>query len=191
MFELASPFVEPIKTRTPAPDPEITACIFKNAAKITAFAEVVPVFRAGNIMSDFPRLSIQSIQGAREQPYPQNAIGLLVNRGGLAGGESLRVCGAMRIMAELFLLEIENIKSTILSAHPKQAGPITVYWNNAIIAEAIRVRVIVLEESREMLRAPVKVIQAQVRWHPESILPIIEKCAAFQSGSTRAQTGIR
>ena len=127
MLELATAFIEPIKTGAPAPHPEITACIFENAVKITAFAEAVFVFRAGNIMSDFPRLSIQSIQGAREQAYPQNTIGLLVNRGDLAGGETIAIGRAMRIVAELFLLEIENIKPTIFSAHPKQAGPIPVY----------------------------------------------------------------
>ena len=77
-------------------------------------------------MSDFPRLSIHSIQRAREQAYPQNAIGILVNRGDLAGRKTIWVPGAMRIVAELFLLEVENIQPTILSAHPKQAGPITI-----------------------------------------------------------------
>jgi hypothetical protein len=158
MFEQASSFIEPIKAGTPAPDPETTACIFENAGKITAFAEVVPGFRAGEIVSDLPRLSIQSIHGAREQAYPQNAIWLLVNRGGLAGREGIGVGRAMRIMAELFLLEIENIEATVLGAQPKQAGSITVYWDNAIIAEAIRVGVVVLKEAREMPRAPVEVI---------------------------------
>ena len=80
----------------------------------------------GNIMSDFPRFSIHSIQCAREQAYPQNAIGILVNRGNLAGRKTIWVRATMRKAPELFLLEVENIQPTILSAHPKQAGPITI-----------------------------------------------------------------
>ena len=49
----------------------------------------------------------------------------------------------MRIVTELFLLEVEDIQPTILGAHPKQAGPITVDWHDAVIAKAIRVGVIV------------------------------------------------
>ena len=48
MFELPSAFIEPIKTAAPATQPEITACIFVNAINVTAFAEGVFVFRAGN-----------------------------------------------------------------------------------------------------------------------------------------------
>ena len=85
MFELPSAFIEPIKTATPATQPEITACIFVNASNVHAFAEGILVFRPGNIVSDLPRLSIQSIQGARKEAYPQNAVGLLINRRDLAG----------------------------------------------------------------------------------------------------------
>ena len=80
MLETPGAFIEPIKTAAPAADPEITRCIFVNAINVSAFAERILVVPGGNIMGDFSRLSIQSIQGARKQAYPQNAIGILINR---------------------------------------------------------------------------------------------------------------
>ena len=70
MFELPTAFIEPIKTAIPAAQPDITACVFVNAIKVTTFAQGVVVFRAGIVMGDLSRPSIQSIQGAREKAYP-------------------------------------------------------------------------------------------------------------------------
>ena len=191
MLELATAFIEPVKSGAEAPHPEITACISENAIHFTASAERVLVLRAGNIMSDFPRFSIHSIQRAREEAYPQNAIGILVNRGNLAGRETIWVPATMRKAPELFLLEVENIQPAILSAHPKQAGPITIDWHNAVVAKAMRVGVIVLKKACKSFCAPVKVRQAQARWNPESILSIIEKSVAVQLGQRSRRAGIR
>ena len=73
-----------------------------------------------------PRLSIQSIQGAREETYPQNAVAVLMNRSDHAGRETIGVAGTMPVRTELFLPEIENIKPPIFSAHPQHAGPIPI-----------------------------------------------------------------
>ena len=44
MFMLPSPFIEPIKTATPATQPEMTACIFVNANDVHAYAEGIVFF---------------------------------------------------------------------------------------------------------------------------------------------------
>ena len=80
MLETPSAFIEPNKTAAPATDPEITRCIFVNAINVGAFTERILVARVGNVMGDLARLSIESIQSARKEAYPQNAIGLLINR---------------------------------------------------------------------------------------------------------------
>ena len=191
MRELATAFIEPVKSGAEATHPEITACISENAIHFTASAEPVLVLRAGNIMSDFPRFSIHSIQRAREEAYPQNAIGILVNRGNLAGRKTIWVRATMRKAPELFLLEVENIQPTILSAHPKQAGPITIDCHNAVVAKAMRVGFIVLKEACKSFCAPVKVRQAQARCHPESILSIIEEICCSPVGWRSRRAGIR
>ena len=80
MFETPGAFIEPVQTAAPATHPEITRCIFVNAINVRAFTERILVARVGNIMGDLSRLSIQSIQSARKEAYPQNAIGILINR---------------------------------------------------------------------------------------------------------------
>ena len=80
MLETPSAFIEPNKTAAPATHPEITRCIFVKAIYVSAFTERILVARVGNVMGDLARLSIQSVQGARKEAYPQNAIGILINR---------------------------------------------------------------------------------------------------------------
>src|SRR5215469_4223405 len=126
MFELPSVFIKAIKTATTATQPEITPCIPVNAVNDTSFAEGVFVFWARNIMSDLPRLSIKSIQGARGEPYPQNTIGIFINRGDLARGETVGVAGAMLIKSKLLLLGIEDVKPLIFGSHPQHAAPILI-----------------------------------------------------------------
>ena len=191
MFELPSAFIEPVKTATPATQPEIAACIFVNAIDVRAFLNGVPVFQAGNIMGDLSRLSIQSIQRARGEPYPQNTLGIPVDCSDPARRETIRIAGAMHITAELFLLEIENIKPSLLSSHPQHAAPVLIHRDHAVIVEAIRVALIVLKKAREMFCAPVKVIEAQTRWHPKSVSSIIEKLATHQADSTGANRVFR
>ena len=110
-----------------------------------------------------------------------------MNRGNLAGRQTIWVRATMRKAPELFLLEVENIQPTVLSAHPKQAGPITVDRHNAVVAKAMRVGSIVLKKACESFGAPVKVRQAQARCHPEPILSIIKKSVALQSRSAPAE----
>ena len=90
-------------------------------------------------MGDLARLSIQSIQGARKQAYPQNAIGILINRLDPAGRETIGIGGAMPIMDELLLPEIENVESRILGSHPQHAAPVPIDRENGVTVEAIRV----------------------------------------------------
>ena len=84
-----------------------------------------------------------------------------MNCGDLARRKTIAFRGAMRIVAELFLLEVEDIQPTVLSAHPKQAGPVTIDPHNAVIAKAIRVGFMVLKEASELSCAPVKVRETQ------------------------------
>ena len=107
VFELPSALIEPVKTATPASQPEIAACIFENAVDVTA---VVPVVRASKVMRHLSCLAVQSIQRARGEPYPENALGILVNRSDPAPRETIRIAGPMRITAELLLAEVENVK---------------------------------------------------------------------------------
>ena len=79
MFELSASFIEPAQTAIPATEPEITLRVSVNVVpKRTAFTERVLVFRAGKIMGDLPRLSIQSIQGEESETYLQNAVAVLM-----------------------------------------------------------------------------------------------------------------
>ena len=138
VFELPSAFIKPVKTATPASQPEIAARIFENAVDVTAF---VPVFRAGKVMRHLSCLPVQSIQRARGEPYPENALGILVNRSDRPPRETIRIAGPMRITAELLLAEVENVKPPILGSHPQHAASILVNRHNGIIIEAIRVAV--------------------------------------------------
>ena len=83
-------------------------------------------------MGDLARLSIQSVQGARKQAYPQNAIGILINRLDPAGREAIGVGRAMPVMDELFLPEIENVEPRILSSHPQHATPIPIDGHDGV-----------------------------------------------------------
>ena len=49
----------------------------------------------------------------------------------------------MRVTAKLFLLEIDDVDSTILSSDPKQAGTVTVDLNHGVITQARGIRFIV------------------------------------------------
>jgi len=89
VFEPAAAFIEPIQTRTQAPDPEMTTLIFENAIQLTAARETVAAVRAGNIVSDPARLPIESVEGAWKETEPQNAISVLMNRGDPAGRETI------------------------------------------------------------------------------------------------------
>jgi hypothetical protein len=61
MCELPSAFVEPIEATVPAPEPDITAYILKNAIKVTAFTEGSVATRARKVVGDKPRPSIEFI----------------------------------------------------------------------------------------------------------------------------------
>jgi hypothetical protein len=80
MLEPPRAFVEPDKTGAPATDPEIARRIFVDAIDVRAFTERLLVARGGNIVGDLSRLSIESIESARKQACPQNAMGFLINR---------------------------------------------------------------------------------------------------------------
>lgn len=85
MLETASAFIEPNKTAPPATDPEITRHIFVDIIDISTFTERILVAWLRNVMGDFLGRSIQSIQGAGEETYPQNVIGFLIDRLNPAG----------------------------------------------------------------------------------------------------------
>ena len=72
----------------------------------------------------------------------------------------------MPITDELFLPEIENIESRILSSYPQHAAPILIDRENGVTVEAIRVGLVVLKPVRETFCSPVKVIETLARWHP-------------------------
>ena len=80
MLEATGAFIEPIKAAASAADPEIARCIFVNAINVSAFTERIRVAGLRNVVGDLACLRIQSIQSAREEAYPQNAIGLLIDR---------------------------------------------------------------------------------------------------------------
>ena len=67
------------------------------------------------------------------------------------------IAGAVHVMRELFLLEVENIKSGILGSYPEHATPIPIYRENSITVEAVRVAFIVLKPIREASCLPVKI----------------------------------
>ena len=89
VLEPATALVEPVETGIPAAQPEVTAFVLENAVDFAAAAEPVAVLRPGDVMGDLPVLAIQSIEGAREEAYPQNAVGILVNRDDTAGGQTV------------------------------------------------------------------------------------------------------
>ena len=97
---------------------------------------ICPVFRS----------NLSNARG--EKPTQKIPFRICVNCGDPARGEAIRVTGAMHISAELLLLEIENINSSLLSSHPQNAAPVLIDRYNSVIAEAIRVALIVLEEAR-------------------------------------------
>ena len=74
------PFIEPNKTAATAANPEITRRIFVKSIYIRALTEGILVGRVGKVMHDLASLSIESVQGTRKEAYPQNAIGILINR---------------------------------------------------------------------------------------------------------------
>jgi hypothetical protein len=126
MFELAAAFIEPIQTGTQASNPEMTTLILENAIQLTAFRETLAAVRTGDIMCSCPRLPIQSVEGAWKEAEPQNALRVLMNRGDLAGRETIRAGRPSRIVAELPLPEIDDIEPAIGRRHPKHAGSIAV-----------------------------------------------------------------
>jgi hypothetical protein len=166
MLETPRAFIEPVKAGASAAYPEITRCIFVYAVNVRAFTEPLLVARVGNIMGDFSRFSVQSIETARKQAYPQNTIGILINRLDPAGGETIGVCGAMPIRVELLLPKIEHVESRILSSYPQHAASIPIDRENGVVVEAIRVAFVVLKPVRETFCPPVVVVETQAGWHP-------------------------
>ena len=75
MLETPRAFIKPIKTGTATPDPEIARCILINAIDVSAFTKRFLV-----VVGYVARLRIQSVQSARKQAYPKNAIGVLMYR---------------------------------------------------------------------------------------------------------------
>jgi hypothetical protein len=132
MLETPRALIEPDKTGASASDPEKTRCISVNAINVRAFTKPLLVARGGNIVGDFSRLSIQSIESARKQTYPENAIGILINRLDPARGETTGVGGAMTIRVELLLPKIENVQSRILGSDPQHAAPILIDRENGV-----------------------------------------------------------
>src|ERR1700751_2938938 len=151
MLEMPSTFIEPHKTGPSATDPEITRWIFVNATNVRAFTDPLLVAGVGHIVGDFSRFSVQSIEGARKQAYPQNPVRLLINRLDPARGKTIGVCGAMPIGVELLLPKIENVESSVLGSYPQHAAPIPIDRENGVVVEAIRVAFVVLKPLRETL----------------------------------------
>ena len=77
----------------------------------------------------------------------------------LARRKSIGIGRTLRVMTETFLPEIENVQPAIRGAHPKQAGPIAVERNHAVVAEAVRIGVVVLEVTHHAFCAPIEVIE--------------------------------
>ena len=185
MFELARAFIEPIQTAARAPQPEIALRVSGN--EIKTITSVERVFVVGNVMGDLPGLSIQSVQGAGTEARPHNAVGVLMQRNDPAGRETIGVGAIMPVTAELFLLEIEDVKPPIRSAHPQQAGPVLIKGDDSVTAEAFRVILIALKAARETFFLPIEVIESQTRRHPESLLPILQQLAGVIGDSARIQ----
>ena len=72
-------------------------------------------------MGDAARLPIQSVQGAREETHPQNAIGILVDRLHPAGRESVGIGRPVHVLGEPLMPEIEHVEPRILRSHPDAA----------------------------------------------------------------------
>ena len=85
MLEAPGAFIEPNKTAVPATHPHKTGRIFVNALNVFAVTKLVLVAKAGKVVGDLTLLTIDSVHGARKEAYPQNAIGLLINRFDPAG----------------------------------------------------------------------------------------------------------
>jgi hypothetical protein len=85
MLEAPGEFFEPNKAAVPATHPHKTRRIFVNALNVFAVTKLILVARAGKVVGDLARLSIDSVHAARKEAYPQNAIGLLINRFDPAG----------------------------------------------------------------------------------------------------------
>lgn len=75
-LETPGALIESNKTASPAADPEIARRILDDAVDVCAFTDVPVVARSGNIVSDLACFSIDLIEGARKQAYPQNSIGI-------------------------------------------------------------------------------------------------------------------
>ncbi len=102
-----------------------------------------------------------------------------------AGRETVGVGAVMPVTAKLFLLEVEDVKPIINSAHPEQAGPVPIKGEDVVIAEAFRVVPIALEPVRETFLLPIEVIESLTRRHPESFLPILQQVAGVIDDMTR------
>lgn len=76
------------------------------------------------------------------------------------------IAGAVHVTGELFLLEVENIKSRILGPYPEHAAPVSIYRENGVTVEAIRVALIVLKPKRKTSRSPVKIKQTPAGRNP-------------------------
>ena len=112
-----------------------------------------------------------------------------MNRGDLAGRETIGVGRTIRIMPELLLAKIEDIDPTISGAHPQQTGPIAVNRNNAVIAETVWIGGIVLKDARHTFRAPVKVMRARGSTAPRSHSPHHREVCCCPVSSAPAPSG--
>jgi hypothetical protein len=128
-----------------------------------------------------------SIEGAGERADPQDAIGVLVDRGDFTRRETAWFVGTMRVVGELCLPEVENVDSAVDSAYPQQPRPIAVDRSHAVMAETVGVGAVVLKQTRHTLRPTVKIMEPEARRHPESILSVLDKGAAVQDGGTRPE----
>ena len=144
MLETTVALIESVETGSPAAEPQVTADVPENGSELATFAETA-VARAGTIMGDPPRLPIHSIEPSREHADPQHAIRVLMNRGDLAGRETIGAARTIRIVPEPLLPKVEDVH-TVRRAHPQQAGPVAVYRHDAVVAEAVRVASIMLEQ---------------------------------------------
>ena len=117
-------------------------------------------------MDDLARLPIQSVQGAREQAHPQNAIGIPVDRLHPAGRETVGIGWPVPEMDELLLPEIQGVQPRTFGSHPQHAAAVLIDREDGVAVEAMRVGCIVLEPVREAFCAPVEIGETLARRHP-------------------------
>ena len=78
----------------------------------------------------------------------------------------LGIGGAVHVMDELLLPEIEDVEPRILGSHPQHAAAVLIDGEDGVAVEAVRVDLVVPEPVREAAGAPVEVGEALARRHP-------------------------